>query len=343
MKRNLWLIGSGTVAAGVSAAVLLRRGQSIELRGKVVLITGGSRGLGIALARAFAQEGARLALCARSKEELAVAKQDLSERGAEVITIPCDVTDRGQVEHLVEAAVGHYGRLDVLVNNAGVIHVGPIDAMTVEDFEVAMNTMFWGPVYTTLAALPHLRNRRTRIVNITSVGGKVSVPHLIPYSCAKFAAVAFSEGMRAELQGTGVKVVTIAPGLMRTGSHLNAVIKGAEEGEAAWFSLGASLPGISISATDAAAAIVDATRKGSSEKILSAPANLISTLHGLFPGKTADLLGQISRLLPHGKSRTELGSESPILERPWMRALTILGRLAAEQFLQPATRKPRHA
>jgi len=343
MTRKIWMLGSAA-AVGVSAAVLLLlRRDSMGLSGKVVLITGGSHGLGVALARAFAKVGARLALCARSEEELALAREDLAARGAEVMTVPCDVTDREQVEHFIRAALRHYGRIDVLANNAGVMHVGPVGTMSIDDFETAMSAMFWGPLYTTLAALPHLRHRQTRIVNITSVGGKVSVPHLLPYSCAKFAAVAFSEGMRAELYGTGVKVVTIAPGLMRTGSRLNAVFKGAEDGEAAWFSLGASLPGISISATRAAASIVSATRKGSAERILSAPANLISALRGLFPGSTADLLGQINRLLPHGTSRSELGSDSALLQTFWMRAWTILGRMAAEQFLQPATRKPGNA
>src|SRR5205807_4694011 len=143
---------------------------------------------------------------------------------------------------------------------AGTISVGPIQTMTVEDFRDAMDVMFWGMVYTTLEALPHFqRNQHGRIVNITSIGGKISVPHLLPYSCAKFAAVAFSEGLRAELHGTGVQAITIAPGLMRTGSFLNAEFKGDDEREAAWFSLSASLPGPSMSATRAARQIISAT------------------------------------------------------------------------------------
>src|SRR5207302_4043287 len=138
-----------------------------------------------------------------------------------------------------------------------------------------------------------------RIANITSVGAKVSVPHLIPYSCAKFAAAAFSEGMRAELQGTGVRVITIAPGLMRTGSYLNALFKGAEEDEAAWFSVSSSLPGLSMSAGRAAKQIISATVTGRAERTLSTPANVLARFHGLFPGATADILGLVNRLLPH--------------------------------------------
>ncbi len=181
---------------------------------------------------------------------------------------------------------------------------------------------------------------RGRIVNITSIGGKVSTPHLIPYSCAKFAAVAFSEGMRAELHRTGIKVVTIAPGLMRTGSYVNAVFKGDAEGEAAWFSASASLPGISMSAERAADQIVAATKSGRAERILSTQAKLMARFHGLFPGATADILGIVNRLLPRGGDRVTRGAESPVLRKWWLRVLTTLGRQATERLLQPRLPEP---
>ena len=338
MNRNRWLVSSAALAAAVTATAWRRR-STMDLHGKVVLITGGSHGLGLALARTFAREGAKLVLCARSQEELERAAKDVAMNGVEVFTATCDVSNRQQVEALVTAALDRFGRIDVLVNNAGIIHVGPIETMTIEDFEEAMGVMFWGTVYSTMAVLPHMRGRsHQRIVNITSIGAKVSVPHLVPYSCAKFAAAAFSEGMRAELSGSGVKVVTIAPGLMRTGSYLNALFKGAEEGEAGWFSISSSLPGLSMSAERAAEQIVSATRRGRPERILSTPANLLAQFHGLFPNATADLLGLVSRVLPHGGRRSERGSESPMLQKKWLRVLTTLGRHAAEEFLQPGTR-----
>jgi short-subunit dehydrogenase len=345
MKKQNVVLGSAALAAAAAAAgvgvgvavAVWRNRRKMSFHGKVVLITGGSRGLGLALAHEFAQQGAKLMLCARDAGELAAAQLDLAKPGVEVSTMVCDVTDRRQVSELIDTTLRKYGQIDALVNNAGLIQVGPIDAMTLEDFESAMNVMFWGPVYTTLAVAPHMRERCAgRIVNITSVGAKVSVPHLIPYSCAKFAAAAFSEGMRAEFQGSGVKVVTIAPGLMRTGSHLNALFKGSENGEAAWFSLGASMPGISMSAKQAARQIVEATAKGRAERILSLPANFISHFHGLFPGATADLLGLVNRVLPHGTKRTSTrGADTRALNSPWFQALTILGKRAAERYLQP--------
>jgi threonine dehydrogenase-like Zn-dependent dehydrogenase len=208
-----------------------------------------------------------------------------------------DVSDRDDVAQMVEAAARHHGAIDILVNNAGIIQVGPVQAMGLPDFEQAMGVMYWGVVYPTLALLPQMLARRHgRIVNITSIGGKVSVPHLLPYCAAKFAAVGFSEGLRAELAGTGVTVTTIAPGLMRTGSALHALVKGRQEAEFAWFTLGASLPLISMDAERAARQIVASVRRGEAERVLTVPATLLAWCHGLFPGATADLLGLINRL-----------------------------------------------
>ena len=335
--RRATVMLASIAAAGAVAAATRRRTLTMSLNGKVVLITGGSHGLGLALAREFAQAGAHLALCARSESELDLAKENLKKlSGSHIFTVACDVSNSSQVDNLIASVLNRYGSIDVLVNNAGIIHVGPVDTMTIEDFEIAMDVMFWGTVYTTLAVLPYMRRQaQGRIVNITSVGAKVSVPHLIPYSCAKFACAAFSEGMRAELQGTSVKVVTVVPGLMRTGSHLNALFRGAEEGEAAWFSLGASLPIVSISAEKAARQIVSATASGTAERTLGQPAKWLAAFHGLFPGVTADLLGLVAQFLPHGSTRTERDANSPVLRKPLIRALTTLGRQAAERLLQP--------
>ena len=141
----------------------------------------------------------------------------------------------------------------------------------------------------------------------------------------------------AELQGTGIKVVTIAPGLMRTGSHLNAGFKGESGAEATWFSLGASLPWISMDAARAARLIVSATRTGTAERTLGAPANLLARFQGLFPGATADLMGIVARaVLPHGKSKKNVrGGDTEALKSTALKLLTTLGRRAAIQFRQP--------
>jgi len=340
MKSSNVLLGlAAGVGAAVAASTLLRRSPD-DLAGQVVLITGGSRGLGLSLAREFASRGCRIAICARDGEELAAARSNLQERGAEVLTLECDVADREAVGRMIARTLSHYGRIDVLVNNAGEIQVGPVDAMTIEDFERAMNVMFWGTVYPTTALLPHLEQRGSgRIVNITSIGGKVAVPHLLPYTCAKFAAVGFSEGLHAELSKTGVKVVTIAPGLMRTGSYLNASFKGDAEKEAAWFGVSSSTPGLTIGGERAARQIADATARGTAEKILTTQANVLAKAHGLAPGLTAHALGLVNQwLLPEGRAKSaRKGHQTGVLtESSLVSALTFFGRLAAKRFLQPA-------
>jgi len=206
--------------------------------------------------------------------------------------------------------------------------------MTITDFQEAMDVMFWGVVYPTMALLPDLMRRgKGRIVNITSIGGKVSVPHLVPYDCAKFAAVGFSEGMRAELAGTGVKVTTIVPWLMRTGSYLNAYFKGQKEREAGMFALSSTLPGVTISAHRAARQVVEATRRGDAEEILGTQANIAARMQGMFPGFTADMLGWVTRMLPSGGAKDRVrGRETAVLHTAPMKALTTLGRRAAREF-----------
>jgi NAD(P)-dependent dehydrogenase (short-subunit alcohol dehydrogenase family) len=295
-KLMLALAGAGALLA---TRALARKLTEYDLDGKTVLITGGSRGLGLVMAREFAREGARVAICARDAEELDRARMDLVRRGARVIAVPCDITDREQVDEMVRAVSERFGRIDVLVNNAGVIEVGPMEVMTLEDYEQAMKTHFWGPLYTTLAVLPEMRERASgRIVNITSIGGKISVPHLLPYSASKFALVGFSEGLRSELKKDGVVVTTVCPGLMRTGSPRNATFKGQHRAEYAWFSISDSLPVSSMSASRAARQIVEACKRGDAEVVLSIQAKMAVRFHGLFPGLTADLLGLVNKLLP---------------------------------------------
>lgn len=329
-------VALGTACAAIGISALYRRRRGWDLRGKVVFITGGSRGLGLAMAEEFAHRGAQLAICARDAEELQRAKQMIErEGGGTVMTFVCDVSDREQVESTVRMIENHFGAIDVLVNNAGVISVGPIENQNISDFEEAMKVNFWSQVYATLAALPQMRRRgATRVVNITSVGGKVSVPHLLPYSCSKFAAVAFSEGLRAELARTGVKVVTVAPGLMRTGSHLNAEFKGKHKQEFAWFSLSGTNPMTSISVQRAARQIVNATISGRAELIISWQAELLALAHGIAPGLVTEVLGLVNRTLPSAGESDEKrkGSESHsvVTKSP----LTALGEMAAKRYNQ---------
>jgi NAD(P)-dependent dehydrogenase (short-subunit alcohol dehydrogenase family) len=231
-------VAGGLVGAALIARALLRGSRKYNVRDKSVLITGGSRGLGLVLAREFAGRGARVAVCARDAAELERAKSDLWSRGYQLVTAVCDLTDRDQVERMVESVRNQLGSIDILVNNAGIISVGPMETMTFDDYHDSLNIHFWAPLYTMLAVLPEMRRRREgRTVNISSIGGKISVPHLVPYSAGKFALAGLSEGVRAEVAKDSVSVTTVYPGLMRTGSPRNADFKGKHRAEYAWFRL----------------------------------------------------------------------------------------------------------
>ena len=266
---------------------------------KVVLVTGGSRGLGLLLARQLAAQGARLTLVACNRAELEVAAAELRRGGADVLAVPGDVGERTQIEAAVTATAAHYGRLDVLINNAGIIQVGPEENMSLDDYETAMRTHFWGPLYAMRAARSHFKRQGGgRIVNITSIGGKVAVPHLVPYSASKFALVGLSDGFRAEVAGDNIQVTTVCPWLVRTGSYYHVDVKGQQQRELAWFAVSDSLPLVSMRGEDVAKRILEACRRGRPRLVLSPLGKVATAVDAVAPQLMATLMATASKLLP---------------------------------------------
>jgi NAD(P)-dependent dehydrogenase (short-subunit alcohol dehydrogenase family) len=294
-----WVVGSlAALALGALVASTSRRPR-FSFKNKTVLITGGSRGLGLEIARILAAEGAYLSLVARNASTLEVARRELDEIGHRTLVVPCDIRDQKEVERAVRETVDSFGRLDVLVNNAGVIQVGPFDSMSLQDYQIAMETHAWGSLYSMLAAIPHMRNRGGgRIVNIVSIGGKLGVPHLLPYVMSKFAQAGLSEAIGAELAADDISVTTVYPGLMRTGSHVNALFKGNNKNEFAWFSIGAGLPLISISARRAARQIVEACRNKTESIVLTPAARMAARSQGVSPRTIHRAMRVMNNLLP---------------------------------------------
>lgn len=296
MKRPLVLALGGLALAGYLISRTARR--SCSFAGKVVLITGGSRGLGLVLARQLCAEGARVALLARDPDELGRAREELAQRGGEAFTVSCDLLDRAQTDAALAQVVGHFGGIDVLINNAGIIEVGPLEHMQRADFERAMNLHFWAPFNLIRQAIPHFRRRgEGRIVNIASIGGKMAVPHLAPYCASKFALVGLSDALRAELARDRIHITTVTPGLMRTGSEGNAKFKGDHLAEHTWFSLSTALPFASIKAERAATQIISACRRGLPS--LTIPLMARATILGsaLFPNIAGSVLKVINTVL----------------------------------------------
>jgi NAD(P)-dependent dehydrogenase (short-subunit alcohol dehydrogenase family) len=298
MSRNLKplyfaALGAGLTAAAVASTRAFRRQPLVA--GAVVLITGGSRGLGLAIASRFSQQPVRLVLASRNRAELEQAQAKLLAEHPHLAPhdfylVACDLSQPAECRRLIAQAIAHFGRIDVLVNNAGIIEVGPIEAQTAEAFERAMQVNFFAAMHVTLAALPHLSqqrpdagNRRASIVNIASIGGKLAVPHMLPYSAAKFALVGFSEGLHAELRFKGIRVTTVCPGLMRTGGEAHAKFVGDVEFERRWFDFAAKTPGIATTAAHAANKIYEAVEQGRAEITITPQAWLAARVAGLAP------------------------------------------------------------
>jgi NAD(P)-dependent dehydrogenase (short-subunit alcohol dehydrogenase family) len=272
-----------------------------------VLITGGSRGLGLALALEFAREKAKVAILARSAKELDRASAQIQKAvpGADLLVYSCDVTDADALGRTIEEAAQAQGGLDVLVNNAGAITIGPFDSMEREDFKAQMDLHFFAVLNACKLALPHLRRRGgARIVNICSMGGKMAVPHMLPYDSSKFALAGFSQGLRAELAGEGISVTTIYPAVMRTGSPIQAVFKGDHEKEFAWFASTDVMPGLSLAADKAARAIVGAARARATELVPSIPAKAGDVFAAIFPEIFSALMALVAGRLPKGESNS---------------------------------------
>ena len=293
------LLVTGAVLLVVWLIVRFIRTVRYPLRGKVVLITGGSRGLGLVLARHICSRGGNVVLIARDAEELARAKSDLARRHSTVMTIPCDLLDTEQIQAAVRQAIDRFGKIDILINNAGTIEVGPLEHLMPEDFERAMRLHFWAPFDLISQIVPEMRIwGGGRIVNISSIGGKVALPHMASYSASKFALTGFSDAIRAELARDNIHVTTVAPGLMRTGSHVNAKFKGRHDDEFAWFAASAGAPLISMNADRAARKILAACRRGQPSLTLTFTARTTILGNALFPNLTGYTMKFVNRLLP---------------------------------------------
>ena len=321
------------VLAGVSALLLggWIAGRAVRvarytLRNKVVLISGGSRGLGLVLARHVCEQHGNVALIARNREELARAKSDLASRSGRVVTIECDLLDHAQIHDAVRTAIDRLGKIDILINNAGIIEVGPLGHMTREDFDRAMRLHFWASYELISQIVPEMRLwGGGRIVNISSIGGRVAIPHFAPYSASKFALTGFSDAIRAELARDNIYVTTVAPGLMRTGSHVNAKFKGNHDAEFAWFSASAGAPLISMDADRAARKILAACRRGQPSLTLTVAARGAIVANALFPNLTGSAMKIVNRVLPGAVgekgSQSRAGSELPRKIPRWMTGL----------------------
>jgi NAD(P)-dependent dehydrogenase (short-subunit alcohol dehydrogenase family) len=322
---------------------LITRLATNPLTGQTVLIIGGSRGLGLDLGRELAKAGCKIAFCARDASEVERARAELAATGAAVYAARCDATQPDQVEEFVQQTLHRFGSLDMLITCAATIQVGPHEAMDEHDVEDALEQIFWSAYHPTMAVLPHMRERKGgRIVHVSSFGGKLGLPHLMPYCTAKFALTGFSASLRAEVAKYGVSVTTITPGLLRTGAHVNAPFKGQREKEYLWFTAGIALPLVSLPSHVAARRILRAATRGEAESALTAGTRMLVLANALAPNLMARMLALQNALLPSadgGSHEARLGMEVAAQSSSHLlRALDEYGRpnaIAHDQYPGP--------
>lgn len=282
--------------------------RPLPLRGRVAVVCGGSRGLGRALAQELMQQGASVAICGRDRHSLEETHDWLSSAGGRVFSQVCDLRSEVQTRDFLAEVERELGPVDILIANAATILVAPIETLSPADFDLAMREIFGTAMRSALTALPNMQARRSgTIAFITSIGGKLGLPHLAPYSAAKFAEVGLAEALSAEVAKDGVRVLSVFPGLMRTGSHMHALFRGNPERELGWFGAGAVTPVFSIGTERAARRVVRAIIDGERRITLTPAAKLATALHHFLPGLWATLSSLGGRLLP----RAPAGLEAP--------------------------------
>jgi NADP-dependent 3-hydroxy acid dehydrogenase YdfG len=183
------------------------------IEGKVVVVTGASSGLGEAAVRFLADHGAKLAIGARRTDRLQALADDIERKGGSIFSLGVDVTEKDQVRNLVESAVGTYGRIDVMLNNAGIMPLSPIDRYKTDEWDQMIDVNIKGVLYGIAAALPHMQKQKSgHIINVASVAGHVLFPTGTVYCATKFAVRAISEGLRQEVKPYDIRTTIISPG-----------------------------------------------------------------------------------------------------------------------------------
>ena len=337
LKSPFW-----TTLFAASAAGLMYSSskKNFNYQGKKVYITGGSRGLGLSMAWNLLKLGAEVTLCARDKEELNrgrnILLKDFPQASVHISVV--DITKTEELAQSLDQAILQMGGIDLLVNNAGSILVGPFSSMEKEDFEAQVNLHLYAVVQAIGLIFPHFKSKgEGRILNICSLGGKIAVPHMLPYDASKFALAGFSQGVTAELAPHNILVTTAFPTVMRTGSPIQAVFKGDHGKEFQWFETIDNLPLLSMSADTAAKKVLQAVIDGQSEIILSGPAKLRLFFGNFFPETMNALMGLVAAVLPTKDSafrKTGADSDNRFYQNPYLKPIQIRAQKVQDQYNQ---------
>lgn len=197
---------------------------------ETVLITGGSEGIGKATALLFARQGYNIVLAARQADRLQAVAQEIEKQGTAALAVPTDVRDPEQVKNSIEKAIAHFGSIEVLINNAGIYLLAPVEECSLEDWQQVIDTNLWGYIHAIRAILPHfLATGKGIIVNVGSIGGKVPIPYHVPYTTSKYAVTGLTEALHEELAPKGIHVCGVHPNFIKTNLMERAIFRGNNE------------------------------------------------------------------------------------------------------------------
>lgn len=298
MTKLLKIAATLLAASCVGAMIAVRR-RRLDLTGRVAIVTGGGRGLGLAVTRALVAEGCQVAICGRDGEVIQAAVKSLRQQGAEVWGSACDAADQTQVARFVHDVIERFGKIDILVNNAGQCYVGPAVELSAEDVRTALRNIFWTHYHPTMAVLPHLRqNRFGRIINITSLSGKVPTPHQAAYVAGKYAATGWSQALAIELRREGIEVSTVTPPPLHNGAPLHAHFNGNRDAEFGWFARVLNSRLTSISAERVARVVVGLTRGRGGERAVGVVAWALARVFAALPNVSSRMLSYVERRMP---------------------------------------------
>jgi NAD(P)-dependent dehydrogenase (short-subunit alcohol dehydrogenase family) len=271
------------------------------IRGQTVVITGATSGIGLETARAFARAGAKVVVAGRREERLDELVEEIAGRSGEALAVRTDVAEQSQVERLIEKSVKRFGRVDTLVNNAGVGIAARFEEQSIEHFRRVMEINFWGAVYGCKAVVPLMRAQPNGgvIINVSSILGKRGVPFETAYCASKFALAGFSEALRTEVMSAGIDVSTIFPGAVES-----------EIWESASNQTGLEMPSFlpKFPARELARIIVQDARFPQPEIVMSLDAQAVSFLNTLAPGLMDLFLGQSAPFI-EGLRETAAGAD----------------------------------
>jgi len=311
MKLNITKLLAWTFMAGIGGLAgyfaFKRKKRQFTYQGKVVLVTGGARGLGYIMARQLVEEGAKVIICARDADQLDKAYVLLRNHGEVTYPYVCDITEKENIVQLAYFIKKRFGRLDVLINNTGTITINPIEQLPLNNYKKFIESHLWGPMQLVRVLIPLLsKSREAKIVNIFSVGGKISLAKSQPYDVNEIVHAVFYDNISRVITGKNIKLTAIYPEFKDQDLPVNLKLKGHSEQELAWSKFNESRPLISLYAENVGKQILKTAQIGKKTLTLPFPRELARIVNNINTELNLTLCQLVDHLVPHDSGSSSI-------------------------------------